>query len=503
MRRTGTETWKQATTARCSRLRSPAGLARSRGRRPRSSGGVATFAGLVDNRAETITLQFTGGGLTSTPTSSIVVSPAAASRLVIHTQPSTTATAGQAFAIQPVIYEEDTYGNLETGDNGTVVTAALSSGSGPLQGTVTAVVSGGVATFSNLADNKAETISLQFTSGSLSKSISGSIVVSPAAASQLVIHTQPSATATAGRPFAIQPVIYEEDSYGNIETADHSTVVTAALSSGAGPLQGTVTAVVSGGVATFSNLADNKAETISLQFTSGSLVPAVSSPVVVSPAAASKLVLVQQPAETATAGQPFSSQPVLYEEDQYGNLETGDNSTVVTAVLSSGTGPLQGTTAIVVGGVASFAGLADNKAETITLRFTGGGLTSSSTNSIVVSPAAPSQLVIQHAAVSLGARAAAIRNSTGHLHRGSLRQPGDGRQQHGRHRGSEQRRRPAPGHDHGDRGGRLGPLHEPGRQQGRVHHAVVHRRWPDSGGLQPGRRQPGRGSEDQLVHRVA
>ncbi len=98
---------------------------------------------------------------------SIVVSPAAATQLVIHTQPSATATAGQAFATQPVVYEEDQFGNLETGDNSTVVTATLESGTGPLQGTTAVTVSGGVATFANLADNTAETISLDFTSASL------------------------------------------------------------------------------------------------------------------------------------------------------------------------------------------------------------------------------------------------------------------------------------------------------------------------------------------------
>ena len=75
------------------------------------------------------------------------MTPAAASQLVIQTQPSATATAGQAFATQPVVEEVDQYGNLETGDNATVVTAALFSGAGPLQGTTTATVSGGVATF--------------------------------------------------------------------------------------------------------------------------------------------------------------------------------------------------------------------------------------------------------------------------------------------------------------------------------------------------------------------
>src|SRR5208283_1815748 len=79
-----------------------------------------------------------------------------ATKLVVHTQPSSTATAGVAFGTQPVIYEEDQNGNLETGDNSTVVTVALSTGTGPLQGTTTATVSGGVATFTNLADNTAE-----------------------------------------------------------------------------------------------------------------------------------------------------------------------------------------------------------------------------------------------------------------------------------------------------------------------------------------------------------
>ncbi len=54
---------------------------------------------------------------------------------MIHTEPSSTATAGHAFAIQPVIYLEDSNGNLETSDNSTVVTVSLASGSGPLGGT--------------------------------------------------------------------------------------------------------------------------------------------------------------------------------------------------------------------------------------------------------------------------------------------------------------------------------------------------------------------------------
>jgi hypothetical protein len=204
-------------------------------------------------------------------------------RLVIHTQPSATATAGRAFAIQPVIYEEDEAGNLETGDNSTQVTAALESGSGALEETLTVTVSGGIATFTNLADNTAGTISLLFTSVPvLTSAISGNIVISPAQPSQLVIHTQPSPTATTGQAFATQPVIYEEDQYGNLETGDNSTQVKASLRTGTGPLQGTTAVTVAGGIATFTNLADNTAETITLVFTGPAMAKATSDPITVS-----------------------------------------------------------------------------------------------------------------------------------------------------------------------------------------------------------------------------
>ena len=67
-----------------------------------------------------------------------------------------------------------------TADSSTVVTAALESGSGSLLGTTTVTVSGGVATFTGLADDTAESIALLFTSGSLTPGISGTVVVNPA-----------------------------------------------------------------------------------------------------------------------------------------------------------------------------------------------------------------------------------------------------------------------------------------------------------------------------------
>ncbi len=374
------------------------------------SGGVATFTNLADDRAETISLNFSSGNLTDAISNNIFVSPAAPSQFVIDTPPSSTATAGQAFGNQPVVYEEDQYGNLETGDNSTVVTATLKSGTGPLQGMTTVTVSGGIGTFTNLADNRAETISLKFSSGSLTNAISNNIVISPATASQLVVHTQPSSTATAGQAFGSQAVVYEEDPFGNLETGDNSTVVSATLESGTGPLKGTTYVTMSGGVATFTNLADNRAETISLNFGSGSLTNAISNNIVVSPAAASQLVIDAPPSSTATAGQAFGAQPVVYEEDPFGNLETGNNSTVVKATLKSGTGPLQGTTSVTVaGGIGTFANLADDRAETISLKFSSGSLTCAISNTIVDQSGGGVPIGDPHPAVTDGDSRAGIR----------------------------------------------------------------------------------------------
>ena len=158
---------------------------------------------------------------------------------MIRTQPSPTATAGTPFVTQPVIDVEDPFGNLETGDSSTTVTAALATGTGPLQGTTTVTVAGGIASFTNLKDNKAETISLGFSSVPVhTAATSNNVVVSAAAASQLVIHTQPSPTATAGTPFITQPVIYVEDPFGNLETDDSSTTVTAAIRPAAARFRG-------------------------------------------------------------------------------------------------------------------------------------------------------------------------------------------------------------------------------------------------------------------------
>jgi hypothetical protein len=256
-------------------------------------------------------------GLTNTP--------GTIDHLHIQTEPPPTATAGQPFNPQPVVFIEDQYGNLLTSDFTTQVIASLASGTGPLQGTTTVTAVGGMAVFSNLADNQIETISLAFNTNSALRPVtSGNIVVGQGPPVGLVIHTQPAPTATAGKAFDTQPVVYVVDQFGRLETGDSTTEVTAALRTGSGPLLGTTTVTVSGGIATFKNLADDKAEIITLMFAGVPLHSVVSNSIKVSPAPASQF-RISAPA-TMPPNTAFTITVTAY--DPYGNVATGYRGTV-------------------------------------------------------------------------------------------------------------------------------------------------------------------------------
>src|SRR5439155_24763080 len=80
----------------------------------------------------------------------------------------------------------------------------------------------------------------------------------------------------------------------------------------------------------------------------------------------------------------------------YGNLRSGDSSTVITAARGTGTGTLQGTTtATATGGIASFANLSYVVAETMNIAFTSPALTGTNSSNVVVSagPLAKLQLL--------------------------------------------------------------------------------------------------------------
>src|SRR5207247_11413782 len=195
----------------------------------------------------------------------------------------------------------------------------------------------------------------------------GTLLEVAGAPSNLVIVTQPSATAMAGVPFAQQPGREVRDQFGNLGVPANSTlpdaVVTAVRLAGSGTLQGATTMTAVDGVVTFTNLSHNVTTNITIQFTSPGATPATSSAIAVGSGTVSRLVFSTQPGN-ATAGSALGTQPVVKAQDSFGNNSTFGlpSSLNVTVSLSAGTGPLQGTSTLDIGtaagnGTATFTNL--------------------------------------------------------------------------------------------------------------------------------------------------
>jgi hypothetical protein len=269
--------------------------------------------------------------------------PGSVASLVILTQPSPTAVAGEPFSPQPAIEMLDQFGNRTTNDSTTILTAARSAGTGTLEGNVTATASAGIATFSNLSHPVAETISIAFSAPGVSAVISDNIVVGTGFASKLGFSVQPSTNATAGMAWAVQPVVLIQDEHGNVLTSDNTTLVSIAIATGTGTLAGTASATAVGGVATFTNLSYSIAENITVQFSAAGLTQLISETIAVSPAAATRLIYITEPA-VGEVGLPFPIQPVIRTVDSFGNFsDVGlPSSLAVTISITAGTGSLLG-----------------------------------------------------------------------------------------------------------------------------------------------------------------
>jgi hypothetical protein len=199
----------------------------------------------------------------------------------------------------------------------------------------------------------------------------------PGPASRLAIAQQPSTSATAGQ--SIGTVIVDvTDANGNVVTGNSSTVAL----SGTG-LTGTLSVAAVNGVATFTGLSMTQSGSYTLSATDGTLTSATTISITLSPATASKLVFTTQPT-SAVAGASIGTVAVSV-EDTYGNVVTGNSSTVAL----SGTG-LTGTLSVAaVNGVATFTGLSMTQAGSYTLSAADGGLTPAISNSVTISGAAP------------------------------------------------------------------------------------------------------------------
>ena len=144
---------------------------------------------------------------------SAITGPAA--KLGITTAPSSSAQSGVAFAQQPVIQVQDAQGN-PVSQNATVITATFASGTGSLTNPTATTNAIGTATFAGLAiTGLAGNYTLSFGATGLTSVASGTIVLSSGGATQLLISTEPSASAQNGVALAQQPAVQLQDAGGN------------------------------------------------------------------------------------------------------------------------------------------------------------------------------------------------------------------------------------------------------------------------------------------------
>jgi uncharacterized repeat protein (TIGR03803 family) len=346
-----------------------------------ASGGVATFNNVTLSPAGAISLKASDNGL-QTISNSFNITPGAASQLVIVQQP-TSGTVGTAMTPNLVVNVEDNFGDVIAGDFSNVSLAILSGPSGAvLSGTTTQAASAGVATFSGLGLNKVGGYTIQVTDGKLAAATTQTISINASAASKLVFTTEPgSGTAGTTLPsFAVSV----EDSSGDVITTDSSTV-SLTINSGTGALAGTTSVGASSGVVTFNNVSVSPAGSFTLKATDGNL-SAVSTSFTIAPAAASKLVMLQQPT-SGTAGTALTPSFVVDVEDAFGDVIAGDFSNVSLAIFSGPSGATLGgtTTQAASAGVATLGGITLDKAGAYTIQATDGKLAAATSTTINIS----------------------------------------------------------------------------------------------------------------------
>ncbi len=173
-----------------------------------ASGGIATFSGLsLSALAGPYTLRFSSGALQSADAAApTAVTPGAAAKLSLTTQPSSSATADSVLAQQPVVQVRDAAGNA-TNTAGINVTAGVVSGSPTITGvTLVPTNAQGSAAFSGLALGPAGTYRMRFTAPGLSavNAADSLVVASPATSGQPITSLSGSISGALTQTFVVR-----------------------------------------------------------------------------------------------------------------------------------------------------------------------------------------------------------------------------------------------------------------------------------------------------------
>ncbi len=355
--------------------------------------GIATFSSLsLDKVGTGYTLQATAAGLTSATSAGLDIHAAGATQLVWGQQPANT-SAGQPFSAPVTVKLADAFGNL-VGSATNSVTIALghNPGASTLTGTATVAAVNGVATFADLSLNKVGTgYTLTAAATGLTGATSAGFDIVHNSAAKLVFDVQPHST-SAGAALSPAVTVRLLDSSDNLVTAA-TNAVTLALGTnpGGGTLSGTTTSNAVGGVATFADLAVDKAATgYTLTAAAGGLTGATSTAFDITAGAAARLVFAVGPSNTS-AGQAIAPAVTVRVVDAAGNLVASATPTISLALAGGPAGAgLHGTTsAAAVNGTATFSDLSLQQAATgYTLTAAAGGLSGTTSTAFDITAAA-------------------------------------------------------------------------------------------------------------------
>jgi hypothetical protein len=307
--------------------------------------------------------------------------------LTFLVQPSLSTVAGVPFATQPVIHDQDQFGNVRAADP---ITLGIVPGTGTSGATLTCTTNPvltvpvtGNAAFAGCRIDKVGTgYQLRATTGSATPvdSVPISITIGPPDHLVFVSYPAPSTPAL----LAPQPAVAVVDAAGNVITTD-TRPITLAISANSGTFSctGGLTRAAVAGVATFTGCTQTVvASGYTLTATSAPpLTPAVGAAFAVTSGGATKLAFCwgplpacpTTPPSPITGGVPFTTQPTIRVQDVGGNTVTSDNTTIVTLAIAGGTptsgGPgtltcTGGNSKVVTAGVATFSGCAIDKVGT-------------------------------------------------------------------------------------------------------------------------------------------
>jgi hypothetical protein len=200
-------------------------------------------------------------------------------RLVFAPNPSSTSSAGVAFATQPKVEVRAGASSVAVNDDVTVVTLSIKAGTGAAGAVLTCdtslsrTVVNGVATFTGCKIDKisptspANPYKIVASATNLTSAESTNVAITAGPASKLGFIAQPTG-GVASTAFPIQPVVAIQDAGGNTVTSGTNSTATVTLSLAAGGPVGAVLTCTGGlakvavaGVATFAGCAINTAGT--------------------------------------------------------------------------------------------------------------------------------------------------------------------------------------------------------------------------------------------------